>query len=275
MLKPYKSNNPHTYNQRSNSMTVSEKLLNIKKLFFNQEPAPEPAPEPAKLSKVVGYNVDGGVPVYVSKEEGSEGIAVGDMVFSDEAMTIPYPDGSHKIGDFGFTVSAGAVASVEDPEGKGAGTPIQKEPAPEPVVEPAPVAATSVFAKLDTPEEMLAAMEKFDEGTPEDKMSNMALMVKALMGNVFGWQIAEAANKATQSAAIAAYQTGFEAQEKTIKKQDEIIKEMFSLVEQLVKAPVADPVDAPRDAFRKQKFQAKEDRLSSLTSTIQELKNKH
>lgn len=84
-------------------------------------------PAPAGMaSQMVSYNVDGGQPVFTDiSDDGIADIDPGDMVYSDAAMTIPYPDGTYKVTgtDFGFTVAGGIVTAVTDPDGLGAGAP--------------------------------------------------------------------------------------------------------------------------------------------------------
>jgi len=88
-------------------------------------PIPQPAPAPQKLA--ANYPVDGGQPVYVDST-----IEVGSPVFSDDAMTLPYPDGTYTVTgtDFSFTVAAGVVTVVS-------GTLVAGAPAPAPAPLPA------------------------------------------------------------------------------------------------------------------------------------------
>lgn len=241
-------------------------------MFADEAPPADPANPPAPKTVTVGYNLDGGSAVYVSKEEGKEGIAQGDKVFSDEAMTTPLADGSYKSAenDFSFTVSAGIVSEVKDDAGMGIGTPIQKAaPATDPAASTDPAPPMFNAEDLKTPEQMLAAFEKFEGGAPD--INTLAVMVKALMGNVFGWQIAEAANKAASQQAIAAYQQGFEKQEQTIAKQDLIIRELFAVVEQLATTSTEDPIEPPKSA-KAEKFEKRSERLEKLAENFKNLK---
>lgn len=88
--------------------------------------AATPPASDGMASQMVSYNVDGGQPVFTDiSDDGIADIDPGDMVYSDAAMTTPYPDGTYKITgtDFGFTVAGGIVTAVTDPDGLGAGAP--------------------------------------------------------------------------------------------------------------------------------------------------------
>lgn len=253
-------------------MTIQERLKLIK-AAFSTEPAPaaDPVIDPATPAKVtVGYNLDGGTAVYVSKEEGKEGIEVGDSVFSDEAMATPLADGTYKAaeGDFSFTVAGGIVSEVNDATGTGIGTPIQKAPpAADPVIDPAAPMFTA--EDLKTPEQLLSAFQKFEGGTPD--INSLAVMVKALMEYSFGWQMREAQEKANRDAAIASYQQGFTEQKATIEKQDKIIKDLFAVVEQLATTPTADPIESPKTS-KSEKFEKRSERLEALAENFKKLK---
>jgi hypothetical protein len=250
-------------------MSIKDKLKKIK-AAFDAAPAPAAEPAPAPVMKTVGYNLADGTAVYLQVEDDGSGLDVGDKVFSDEAMTMPLADGNYKAaeGDFSFDVVAGAVSAVNDPSGTGIGTPIQK--AAPAAAEP----AEPVFKAddLKTPAQMLAAFEKFEGGVPD--IQSLSVMVKALMGNVFGWQIAEQANKTAQAQAISVYQTGFESQKVTIDKQDKVIKELFAIVEDLANVPTTDPVDVPKSA-KTEKFEKKQSRLESIAAGVSELRKNY
>ncbi len=97
------------------------------------------------------------------------------------------------------------------------------------------------FGKLETQEDYAAAIEKFADGTPEDRITNLEIICKALMEYSFGWQIREAQNKATTEAAIATYQQKLAKAEMNAAKQKEINTHVLKLVEELAKNPTADP----------------------------------
>jgi hypothetical protein len=97
------------------------------------------------------------------------------------------------------------------------------------------------FGKLETVDAYTAALEKFADGTPEERIMNLEIICKALMEQSFGWQIREAQNKANTDAAIATYQQKLSAAEASEAKQKEINTQILELVEELAAAPSADP----------------------------------
>lgn len=252
---------------------IEETLSRIKALFADA-PAPAapaaPAPAPAPPAPPAGnsnakaqYAVDGGVPVFVNiSDDNIADIDQGDSVFTDAALTAPYPDGSYKVSgtDFGFTVAGGIVTAVDDKDGKGPGTPVQDAPAP---------AAPAPAPDFSTPAAMRKEFEKFaSNSTPS--LVDLAVMVKALFENVFGYQLAQA----NQSEAIASYKDSFTKQEDKIKKQEEIIQGLFQVIEELSKVPTENPVEQPKTIFNKQTFESKEERVKGIASTLQKLRKK-
>jgi hypothetical protein len=98
-------------------MDAKEILKKIKAVFHETQvlaPAPVvPAPQPVKLA--TNYPVDGGQPVYVdTSDDGLNDIDTGDAVYSDEAMTQPYADGTFTVTgtSFSFTVAGGIVTAT-------------------------------------------------------------------------------------------------------------------------------------------------------------------
>jgi hypothetical protein len=107
-------------------MEAKEILKKIKAVFEGTTVLPAPAPAvPVKLA--TNYPVDNGGPVYA---DGT--LDVGAAVWTDEAMTLPYPDGTYKVTgkEFSFTVAAGVISAVE-------GT-LEAAPAPPAVLPMAP-----------------------------------------------------------------------------------------------------------------------------------------
>jgi hypothetical protein len=269
---------------------VEEALKKVKEIFTQlAAPAPIPAaqvvPAPAgapagNASNTAQYNVDGGAPVFVNiSDDGIAGIDAGDPVFTDAAMTIPYPDGTYKVTgtDFSFTVAAGSVSAVTDPDQKGAGTPVQAAAAPvvpAPVV-PAPAPAAKPVPNFSTQENIKKELEAFNEkfsngGTPD--LESLAIITKALFENVFGWQLQEAQRKADQEAAMQTYLQNFTKQEGIISKQKEALDGLLSVVEELSKVPTDNPVDEPKTIFGKKDLKTKEERMSRIVSEIKELR---
>lgn len=89
-------------------MNAKEILQKAKALFSAVEVAPAPV-APAAPAAFESYNVDGGEPAYTSGA-----IAQGSPVFADEAMTMPYPDGTFTVSgtSFTFTVAGGIVSAT-------------------------------------------------------------------------------------------------------------------------------------------------------------------
>ena len=273
-------------------MSKAKEIIDkIRALFADVPPAPPATPV------MFSYPIDGGSTVFVDcSDDGMADIDANDKVYTDAAGTTPYPDGTYKVTgkDFSFTVAGGMVTAVTDADGTGPGLPLEqaapdpmdasKKPAPPPAP-PAPPAPSPITppAKFEmTPEGAKAFMDKFADGTPDDRIANLEVVCKALMEYNFGWQIREAQQKATADAAIEVYkqdlvtaQAALTAQDVTIKKQEEKLKALFSLTEELAAIPVAEPqtLTGPK----KEKFEKKqktEDRFSKIADSLKQLKNK-
>lgn len=287
-------------------MTRIEKIklaLAAVKAVFDGPPAPAPAaPASTSTAVVFSWPVDGGSTVYVDcTSDGIPGIDQSDMVYTDPALTQPYPDGTYTVTgtQFGFTVASGAVTTVTDAAGTGPGVPLEqsgqaaptdlaKPPVPpvaKPVVPAAPPAPAPVtqMSKLDmTPEGMAAMFAAFSTGTPEDRIANLELVCKALMEYNFGWQIREAQQKLTADEAINIYkvdlvnaQSQLDGAKTQLAKQDTKLTQLFALVEAIAEIPSADPktLTGPRkDVF--DKVNKKEERLQAIADAISASKKK-
>jgi hypothetical protein len=237
-------------------------------------PATSPASPNGNAAKTAQYNVDGGQPVFVNiSDDGVSDIDQNDAVFTDAAMTTPYPDGTYKVTgtDFSFTVAGGVVTAIDDKDGKGAGTPVQSAPASN----PAP--ATQSIPQFKSQDEFNKFAEKFASGTPSP--DDMWAMVQALFENVFGWQI----NQKKAQDAIDLYEENFRAQEKVISeqkeklaKQEEILRDMFSVVEEIAKLPADNPVEQPKKqhVFSRPAPDEKEKRVAEIASAFNNIKIK-
>lgn len=103
-----------------------------------------------------------------------------------------------------------------------------------------------------TPEQLRAASEGFATGTPEERIAKLETIAKALMEYCFGWQIRESQIKAVNDEAIAVYKSGFEAAEKKIEEQRELITKMLELVENIAELPSAEvPTPKKKTSFSK------------------------
>lgn len=180
----------------------------IKKLLnFSVDPAPAPAPvDPAPAPAAEQeYTCADGSKVMIDKLE------VGGKVMKDgEAVA----DGDLTLQDGKvLSVVGGLISAVTDPK-----------PAEEP---------------LETPEQMRAALQKFEEGAAANPdMQKMLVIVKALFERSFGWELREAQEKALRDQAIAAYKTGFG-------QQQEALTKLVELVETIADQPVAEPLEKP------------------------------
>lgn len=139
-----------------------------------------------------------------------------------------------------------------------------------PPAAPAPAPGMDM-SQIKTPEQLNAAMQKFAVGTPEERVANLETICKALMEYNFGWQIREAQDAATRAQAIEVYKTGFEAQEQKIAKQQEIITQMLALVEEMAKAPTADPLEAEKKTFSFSKTEIKNKSLAKYAEAAKKL----
>lgn len=228
-------------------MTAKELLLKIKKAFEEKKvfdtTTPPPAPPPAAPADTTtaspsAYAVDGGGTIYVdNSDDGIADIDTADKVYSDPAMTVPYPDGTYKVTgtDFGFTVAAGIVGTVTDPDGTGPGAPI---------TDPGAMATPPVPPVTATPPPAKSMEQRMTE--LEAALANMGVKC-------------EAAIKAERDKVI---------------KHENTIKEMFTLIDMLVKEPTAEPrttTPATKTAFdraekRNEKFQQMAENLKKIAS---------
>lgn len=278
-------------------MDVKEIFKKIKAAFDAPippaPPAPAPPAPPAGTAAMTScsYNIDGGTPVYVNiADDGIPDIDMGDAVFSDAAMTVPYPDGTYKVTGtaFGFTVAAGTVSAVDDATNAGPGTPIEgamaKPPAPP---APAPAAPAPVAAAVPiTQAQMEIMFAKFATGTADERITNLEIMCKALMECNYGCQIREASEDAAVQAykdsvasmvagLMASSQTAIDEQKAINTKQQETITGLFELCEKLAEIPTTEPLTLTGN--KKEKFdrtEKREQKYETIAAAIKEMKNK-
>lgn len=286
-------------------MTLKERWLKVKAAFDGTPPpapAPNPAPAPAAPSGMTScsYNIDGGVPVYVNiADDGIPDIDMGDAVYSDTAMTVPYPDGIYKVTgtDFSFTVAGGLVTVVTDADNKGPGAPIESAMAKPPAPAPAPAAAAAppqpVTLSTMTKEQITAIYSKF-AGSVDDQIGALIVMVKALMECNFGWRIREGNENAAievykdtlastpttitieQMSSMFANAEKADEQAKIIARHEETIKQLLELTSQLVEMPSADPVTLT--GGKKEKFertQKKENAVLGIAAALKDIKKQN
>lgn len=289
-------------------MTAKEKIQTILaavKAAFDVNPAPPAVTDPAApaattTAVVFSYGVDGGSTVYVDcSDDGLPGIDQNDKVYTDPAMTQPYPDGTYNVTgtQYGFTVAGGIVTAITDAAGTGPGLPLEQAamaaPAPPPPPPPPPAAPPApktmpTAAQMATmkPEEITAVVTAcfaaFATGSSDDRIANLELVCKALMEYNFGWQIREAQQKLTADQAINIYkvdlvnaQVDLATAKTQMAKQDEQMKGLFSLVEAMATIPSAEPktlTGARKEVF--DKTQSKEEKLQAISDALAEIKNK-
>jgi hypothetical protein len=258
--------------------TAKDILLKVKALFDAPIVAPVAAAPVAPAAPVVT-----GVPFKL--KDGTEiTIAVKDTVTNAPAVTdtvtiagAPAPAGDYELEDGSkITVDATGAISVVTPIQPVTQTPEQM------AAEAARVAALAQPTVL-TAEAVQAMYAKFATGTAEERLSNLEIMIKALMDSNFGYQI----RQGQENAAIQAYKdslapmqaataTQLQAAEQKITKNDEVIKGLFELVEKLAELPSAEPktlTGAKKDQYERAK--AKEDKLTGIANAITALKSKN
>lgn len=268
-------------------MNAKDILAKVKAMF-DLPIAPAPV---APLIAATAYKLKDGTEISITLT--GSAIAVGDMVTVAGA---PAPAGDYELEDGSvLTVDAtGAItaivelAPITQPDFKDTTT---KPPA---TIEdrikaiesrlgnPLTMAAIEGTNGLTT-EAISAMYSKFATGTPEERLANLEVMIKALMECNFGYQI----RQGQESTAIQVYkdslapiQTTMEAHttklqeaEAKIKKQDEIITGLFELAEKLTEQPTADPKTLngnKKDIF--ERMSKRDQFLTKMGDSIREMK---
>ena len=162
---------------------------------------------------------------------------------------------------------------------------------PAPVMDPAEVPAV-----MDAPPAVPYTMEQiqtmsaqFATGTPEERITNIESICRALMESCFGWQLREAQTKAVTDQAIAVYKNGFEAQgtelvtikekfaavQEENKKMKEASTEMLTLLISLAKIPAGDPAEPPKLSFAQEQVESRKDQMKKLAGNMQAFAEKN
>jgi hypothetical protein len=233
-------------------------------------PAPVPTPAPAALAAKT-YKLQDGTEISIS--QAGELPAAGDLVtiggVPAPAGTLTLEDGATITVDAtgAITVYTAAVAPAAPPA-----------PAPAPLTQPVTLSA----------EDVAAMYAKFATGSPEERLANAEIMIRALMENSFGWKIREGnENTAIQvykdtmapaapTVTIEQMNSAFakaNEQAKEIEKLNNTIKLLLDLTEKLVELPTTDPVTLT--GSKKEKFDAqnkKEDRIEKMAKAVREMK---
>lgn len=144
-----------------------------------------------------------------------------------------------------------------------------------------PAAAPLAMSTEGTPviltsEEVKKMYEKFATGTVDERISNLETMIKALMECNFGYQIRQGIENTaiqTYKDSIATMQTAMSAQEIKMTEQQNVIKEMFTLVELIVKEPTTTPKTLSGNQQAKfERISARDQRLERMAEAMK--KNK-
>lgn len=230
-------------------MTAKEILKKIKAVFDTADVAPADTGATGTV-----YTLQDGS--QISIVQAGTVPAVGDMV---SVSGNPAPAGDLVLQD-GSTITCDATGAITayTPAGGPVTTDIGAGKANPPAAAKPGAPATPV-----TPAQMAEMINKFATGTPEERLTNLELISKALMQSEFGWQILEQQRLADTNAAIAIYKNNLtaatqkiEAQEKVIAKHQATIKGVFDLMEKIVELPSADPKTLT--GGRKERFEKKE-----------------
>lgn len=259
-------------------MTAKELLVKIKAVF-DTPAAPLPvAPADTSTPGTVYTLQDGS---QISILQAGDLPAVGDMV---SVAGVPAPAGVLTLQDGSMiTCDATGAITAYTPVGGPVTTAVPAaSAAPPPAAAPAAVPATAPAkaATPVTPAQMADMLTRFATGTPEERLTNLELVAKALMQSEFGWQILEQQRLSDTNAAIAIYNNTLkvaaakvDSQEVIIKKQEEQLKGLFELVEKIVELPTADPVTLTGNKKEKfEKAKAKEDKFEAIALALKEIR---
>lgn len=265
-------------------MTLKERFLKIKAAFDGtpppvNPPAPAPAPAPPPTTTMKTCKLMDGTEIQIS--QAGQLPAVGDMVTIAGA---PAPAGTYNVDDGSVIVvdATGAITSYTP------AAPPATPPAP-PANPPAPAAPPAQPVTLSA-EQVAAMYAKFMVGSPEERLSGLEVMVKALMESSFGWKIREGQENTAievyketlcpmpsyamdQMSAVFAKAEKAEEQEKIIARHEETIKGLFELVEKLVELPTDDPktlTGNKKDRF--DRTEKREKKFEAIAAALKEAK---
>lgn len=255
-------------------MTAKELLAKIKGMFDAPAATTDIAPAATGATGTVYTLQDGS---QISIVQAGDLPAVGDMV---SVSGNPAPAGDLVLQD-GSTITCDATGCITAyvPVGGPVTTDVPAASAAAPAAAPATTAPAKAATPV-TPAQMADMMSKFATGTPEERLTNLELISKALMQSEFGWQILEQQRLADTNAAIAIYKNSlaaatakFTSQEEIIKKQDEKLKGLFELMEKLIELPTGDPVTLTGNKKEKfEKAKAKDDKFEAIAAGLKAIR---
>lgn len=139
-----------------------------------------------------------------------------------------------------------------------------------------------------TPAQLQSMVEKFAEGTPEERIAKIETVCRALMEYSFGWELREQQAKAVKDAAIATYKSGFESQKTELEtlKADfakatsfntelkENFKALFGIVEEMAKLPSGDPAEPVKLSFAQELVKGRSEKMAELAANMKNFKEK-
>jgi hypothetical protein len=239
--------------------TEAINLINKIKQLFADMPIPAAPVESNEPTNSVVMNTTDGVEVVVDKlATGGKATIAGQPA---AAGTYVFTDGSSIVVDTTGTITtytAPAVPATPPPTIPDP-TLDAKQNAPAQVTQPNPAKMSKQFkfSDIKKTEEIETMFAAFATGTPEERISNLELVCKALMEYNFGWEIRQAKENTDKQAAISIYtnelstvQAQMKSQKETIEKQQGIIVQMFALMEEFSKEPVANPPGETKKSFK-------------------------
>jgi len=249
-------------------MTAKEILASIKAVFDGPPApqAPQPAPSAPAAPSVPAptvYTLVDGTQIAISQAGASP--APGDTVTIAGA---PAPEGV-------LTLADGTALTVD-----ATGTITQCVPGV-PAMAAAPAAAPAPAPVVPVTQNAMAEhVAKFAVGDPEQRLTNLEVVCKALMESEFGYQISANERIESQNQAIAIYQTTLQDQatelaaaNQKIEKYGKVIEGMFTLIEKITELPTAEPKTLT--GLKKEKFDRvneKEAKIEIIAAAMREIK---
>jgi hypothetical protein len=269
---------------KKKAIDIVNKILALKQRYDSMPPL-----EPANL--MVMTTTDG---VDVSMDKMDVGGIATINGLPAPANTYTFTDGSSITTDATGAITAATPASTPAPapapvEDKSQ-TPAPAKPAPVPTPAPAPApmpqahqsarfAFTEEHKTADGIDKLFASIAL--AGTPEERITNLETVCKAMMEYCFGWEIKQVKEKTDRDNAIKVYteslaplQQQMEAQKKTIAAQKEMVDEMIKLVQEFVDAPVSNPPQKTKTVFSNVKPKGSIERYAAAAQKVYEEKHK-
>jgi hypothetical protein len=214
--------------------------------------APAPTPAPPKT-----YKLQDGSEISIT--QAGEVPAIGDSVM---VGGVPAIEGVLTLED-GSTITVDATGKIS---AVAPAAPVTNDLSTAP-------AAPKTIEIPKTAEELQKLTASFANGTPEERITNLEIVAKALMENCFGWQIQEAQRKATADQAIEVYKTELTNAQAKLSAHTDITNQLIQLCTQLAETPTADP--ATLTGTKKERFEKsnkREEKMEQIAAAISKLK---